>query len=281
MKVLFDGESYRVENTDPTARLRIVCLCCDDPQQNYLIAQLASRFNLVGAIIESNRQQLRRLWATKNYVTWLYRRWHSLRQKITGRRQYREKYFAPLINGVQPPAKYEVEWIGSKKTIEILNRLRPDVTIVSGTMYVPKSIIDCAGLIINVHGGFLPDYRGNHCIFFAYYKKDYEKIGATLHVLTKELDKGDIIEVVRPPIYPHDNDEHLYCRSLHKAMLRLFAIIDSFEKGELRIACESQAGKQAAMFRHRDRKPRYDLAVALRRLVRKQCVPHIPQNGDF
>jgi len=256
-------------------RLRILALCSDDPQHHYLISELALRFDLVGTIIESGKDQHQRLWQKGRNIDWLYRYWHIKRQKITGRSRYRWDYFSPLIRNTSQINSMYVDWIGSQETVEAIKRFRPDLTVVCGTMYIPKQVIDAAGLMINVHGGYLPDYRGNHCIFFAYYNADYAKIAATLHVVSPQLDGGEIIEIVKPPIYPHDNDEHLYCRALHLAMLRLFEIIEGFEAGSRSIQCYPQVG-EGVTYRHRSRKPHYDFLLWLRKSLGLQRLPHIP-----
>ena len=256
-------------------RLRILALCSDDPQHHYLISELAARFDLVGAIIEPGKDQHQRLWQKGKYIDWLYRYWHIQRQKFTGRSRYRWEYFSPLIGNTSQINKIYVDWIGSQETVEAIRRLKPDLTVVCGTMYIPKKVIDAADLTINVHGGYLPDYRGNHCIFFAYYNADYAKIAATLHLVSPQLDGGQIIEIVKPPIYPHDNDEHLYCRALHLAMLRLFEIVKGCEVGSRSIQCHPQVGK-GMMYRHRSRKPHYDFLLWIRKSLGLQQIPHIP-----
>lgn len=268
------SNNYTLVN-DCSKRLRILVLCSDDPQHHYLISELAARFDLVGAIIEPGKDQHKRLWQKAKYIDWLYRYWHIKRQKLTGRSRYRYDYFSPLIRNISHINKIYVDWIGSQETVEAIRDFKPDITVVCGTMYLPKKVIHAADFMINVHGGYLPDYRGNHCIFFAYYKADYAKIAATLHVVSSELDGGEIIEIVKPPIYPHDNDDHLYCRALHLAMLRLFEIIEDFEAGSQSIQCYPQVGN-GMMYWHRSRKPHHDFLLWLKKSLGLQQVPHIP-----
>ncbi len=255
--------------------LRILALCSDDPQHHYLISELAVRFDLVGAIIEPDKDQHKRLLQQGRYTDWLFRYWHIQRQKFTGRSRYRRDYFYPLIKNTSHINSIYVDWIGSQETVEAIKDLKPDLVVVCGTMYIPKQVILAADFMINVHGGYLPDYRGNHCIFFAYYNADYAKIAATLHVVSPQLDGGEIIEIVKPPIYPHDNDEHLYCRALHLAMLRLFEIIEDFKDDRRPIKCYPQIG-EGMMYRHRSRKPHHDFLLWLRKSLRLQQVSHIP-----
>jgi methionyl-tRNA formyltransferase len=61
----------------------------------------------------------------------------------------------------------------------------PDVTVICGTSIIRPEILAHMSLAINVHAGHLPEYRGNQCIFIALYQADYERVGASLHVATR------------------------------------------------------------------------------------------------
>ncbi len=191
------------------------------------------------------------------------------------RTAYRRRYFAPLSR--------EESWGGQRKAVRWINadgaraavaRSVPDVIVICGTTYVHPEVLAMAPLAVNVHGGHLPHYKGNHGIFFAYERSDFEHIGASLHVATAELDGGELIEVVRPEVFPHDHDEHLYCRAVHAAALRLCALLEALESGSpLVFAPQPPIGRT---YRHRDRTPGRELRLWLRRRLGLHPVPHLP-----
>jgi methionyl-tRNA formyltransferase len=277
MKMVEQNGSYRAVREHHDDRLRIVLLSSDDPHHLYLRAALMARFRLVGAVVESSRRQQARLWERRKYIDWLYRYYHLKRQKLTGRSAYRARYFDALLSKQKrlPVACTSVDHINSAQAVEKVRELKPDVTIVCGTMFIARRMIDASGLCINIHGGYLPDYKGNHGVFFAYYHRNYEKIGATLHRVTLQLDGGDILEVVKPDIFPHDNDEHLYCRSVHMAINRLLELLQGFESRGQVLVFRKQDGI-GRTYRHRSRKPHCDLSLWLRRRLGRLRVPHIP-----
>ncbi len=299
MKIIAKDNTYRVFKSQSGERLRVALLCSDDPQHTYLMAELARRFHLVGAIVEPSHLQQTRLLKRRKYIDWLARYYQGKRQKYTGRSTYRTRYFAALgdeapssvaelrgeerAGARQPLATVEtleVATVNGRKALERMEALRPDVTIVCGTMFIGRKMIERSGLIINIHGGYLPDYKGNHCVFFAYARGDFAKIGATLHLVSLELDGGDVIEVVRPPVFPHDNDEHLYCRAVHVAMLRLFDILAEFQDRGHVIAPTRQPD-DGTMYYHRTRTPQRELGLWLRRCLGRHPVPHLPvHDGD-
>jgi len=191
------------------------------------------------------------------------------------RTAYRRRYFAPLSREESWGGQREaVRWINADGARAAVARSVPDVIVICGTTYVHPEVLAMAPLAVNVHGGHLPHYKGNHGIFFAYERSDFEHIGASLHVATAELDGGELIEVVRPEVFPHDHDEHLYCRAVHAAALRLCALLEALESGSpLVFAPQPPIGRT---YRHRDRTPGRELRLWLRRRLGLHPVPHLP-----
>lgn len=93
--------------------------------------------------------------------------------------------------------------------------------------------------MINLHIGHLPEYKGNHCIFFALYDGAVNKVSATLHLLTQRLDGGEVLEQVIPPVLPTDSEEKLYTRCVHMAMDQCVKHVGRFSLGE-RLECVQQ-----------------------------------------
>jgi methionyl-tRNA formyltransferase len=275
--IVREGQNFFFKPQHKDQRLRVLLLCTDDGQQTYLRSLIGKLFDVVGVVIEPAYQQKKRLLSKSQYKRWIYRNWHIKRQKLSGRGRYRQKYFEGLVDGEVEKATIKVDWVGSQATVDMINRLKPDVTIVSGTDFIPSCVIDIAGLIINIHGGFLHQYRGNHGIFFAYYREDYTHIAVTLHLVTKAMDGGEQIDVVQPPIYPHDNDEHLYSRAMHHAMLRLVKHLQNLEQQQpLTVVPPKGEGE---VFYHHSRKPWMDFLCWFRRKIGWQKVPHLPADN--
>lgn len=257
--------------------MRIVVLSTDDPHQRYLLHELERRFGLVGVILERNRAQVRRLWRRRRYRAWIYRKYHAARSRWTGRSRYRRAFFLPLIpEGTGwPETTLEVDWVNGRAAREAVARWQPDVTVVCGTGIIRRSLLAYTGLTINIHGGCLPEYKGNHCIFFAFYQSRFDQIGGTLHEVTRRLDSGPIFDLSRPSIYPHDDDETLYCRSVHLAMQRLFELLEGVRAGRQPSGVPQPPGGR--VFRHRDRTPWLDLVLWIRRRLGLHRVPCIPE----
>lgn len=73
--------------------------------------------------------------------------------------------------------------------------LKSDVYVVFGSSYIKGWLIDelVANRAINIHMGVSPYYRGSSCNFWASHEGNFHMIGATIHLLSKGLDSGDIL----------------------------------------------------------------------------------------
>ncbi|OWU72647.1 phosphoribosylglycinamide formyltransferase [Marinibacterium profundimaris] len=111
-----------------------------------------------------------------------------------------------------------------------LEKAEADVVCLAGFMRVlTQSFVSrWEGRILNVHPSLLPKHRGLNTYARALAAGDTE-YGATVHVVTAELDDGPILGQVRLPIEPGDTAEEMKARlgpwehRLYVAVLRRFA----------------------------------------------------------
>lgn len=84
----------------------------------------------------------------------------------------------------------------NKVKLEILkDALQSDIYVVFGSSFIKSPLIDflIEKKSINIHMGVSPYYRGSSCNFWAPYDGYPELVGATIHMLSKGLDSGDIL----------------------------------------------------------------------------------------
>jgi methionyl-tRNA formyltransferase len=100
-----------------------------------------------------------------------------------------------LINTSIPEDKViNVGNVNSKKTIETINKLNPNVIIVNGTTIISSKILNSSNAVfINIHAGITPQYRGVHGGYWALRNNDKENFGVTVHIVDKGIDTGSII----------------------------------------------------------------------------------------
>ena len=92
---------------------------------------------------------------------------------------------------------------------------RPDIVILAGFMRIltPGFVTRYAGRLLNIHPSLLPKYPGLHTHQRAIDAGDTEA-GATVHLVTEELDGGPVILQARVPVLPGDTAETLAARVL-------------------------------------------------------------------
>ena len=84
----------------------------------------------------------------------------------------------------------------SRLSLEILNpALQSDIYVVFGASYIKGDLVDflIERRSINIHMGISPYYRGSSCNFWAAYDGHPELVGATIHMLGRGLDSGDML----------------------------------------------------------------------------------------
>lgn len=255
-------------------RKRVAVLTSSGPHHRYLVATLrAAGFDIGAVVVEPWSAQRARKWKKGRRSNWAWAVYHDVRRQVLGLDAYRRGAFADLPTPLGPePRTVTVDWINDQAVVDVLRQARPDVTVVMGTSIIKDKVLAEAGdVVLNLHGGYLPDYRGNHCFFFALSNGDFDKVGTTIHFVDRGIDTGDLLEVVVPALRSTDNAEAMYCRAEKAAVHRLVAWLDHYERGgELPRTPQGRKGK---LHNIRDRKPQHDLSVWWRRRTGRLVVP--------
>lgn len=110
--------------------------------------------------------------------------------------------------------------------------LSSDIYVVFGSSYIKGWLIDflIEKRAVNIHMGLSPYYRGSSCNFWALYDKNYNHVGATIHLLSRGLDSGDILFHCVPRIKTHDN---LFDYTMRSSLVAQKALRNKVEKKSL------------------------------------------------
>ena len=109
--------------------------------------------------------------------------------------------------------------------------LSSDLYVVFGASYIKGWLIDFLvdKKAINIHMGLSPFYRGSSCNFWALYDDDPSYVGATIHMLNKGLDSGDILFHCVPKLSASDTSFDFTMRSVLVAQKGLVETVNSGE----------------------------------------------------
>jgi methionyl-tRNA formyltransferase len=112
---------------------------------------------------------------------------------------------------------------------QLSDALQSDVYVVFGASYIKGWLIDflVEHRAINIHMGLSPYYRGCSCNFWALYDNNPSYVGATIHLLSKGLDSGDMIFHCVPKLHSEDTPFDFTMRSVLVAQQGLVSAVDS------------------------------------------------------
>lgn len=97
----------------------------------------------------------------------------------------------------------------------VIDRYQPTLVVLAGFMRIlsPGFVAHYAGRLTNIHPSLLPAFTGLHTHQRAL-DAGCKFAGATVHLVTAELDVGPILEQAVVPVLPEDNADTLAARVL-------------------------------------------------------------------
>ena len=118
--------------------------------------------------------------------------------------------------------------------LEPLLAANPDILCLAGFMRIltPDFVQGFQGRMLTIHPSLLPKYPGLHTHQRAIDAGDAEA-GASVHLVTPELDAGPILGQARVPVLPGDTAETLAARVLVQEHLLYPQVLRRFAQGDL------------------------------------------------
>jgi folate-dependent phosphoribosylglycinamide formyltransferase PurN len=112
---------------------------------------------------------------------------------------------------------------------QLTDALQSDVYIVFGASYIQGWLADflVEHRAINIHIGLSPYYRGSSCNFWALYDNNPSYVGATIHLLSKGLDSGDMLFHCVPRLHSTDSPFDFTMRSVLVAQKGLVSAVEA------------------------------------------------------
>lgn len=205
--------------------MKIVLLCGDKSNQHALAAKVAKEFDLIG-IVKEERPGNSKLSAS------------SVLSKISDRILFSKiasswrgllSYYKKNYKEPDHPYKLITTYINSPEVIQFIERLKPDLIMVSGTSLIKKEILELkpAKGIVNLHTGLSPYVKGGpNCTNWCIANDTLHLIGNTIMWIDKGIDSGNIITSETVPftenesldtlhLHVMEHAHQLYIRALH------------------------------------------------------------------
>ena len=117
-----------------------------------------------------------------------------------------------------------------------IDRHAPDVLVLAGFMRIlgPAFVSRYAGRMLNVHPSLLPAFTGLHTHRRAL-DAGCKLVGATVHVVTADLDHGPIVAQAAVPVLPDDTETSLSQRVLAAEHVIYPRAVRWFLQGQLQV----------------------------------------------
>lgn len=112
--------------------------------------------------------------------------------------------------------------------------VQPDLIVCAGYMRIidGAALAPWIGRMINIHPSLLPKYRGLHTHRRALEAGEHEH-GASVHLVTAELDGGPVIAQAIVPVLKGDDEAALQARVLRREHPLLLACVDAWARGHI------------------------------------------------
>lgn len=100
--------------------------------------------------------------------------------------------------------------VNSNDTAKMIADYQPDVMVVCGAPILRENIFSIPNIgTINIHFGISSAYRGQHTLFWPMLENRFDQIGATIHMIDKGVDTGNLLFEVYPDVAPEDDEVSL------------------------------------------------------------------------
>jgi len=153
----------------------------------------------------------------------------------TRRRHALEAVFRGDPGLARPELVRKVDGINGEATKRLLDDIAPDAILVYGTGIVRDHILTRAtGIALNMHTGISPYYRGTNCAQWPIINGEPEKLGATVHECTSDLDGGRIFATGHAAIEPDDGLHHAFARAVVLGAGLYWSVVRDYLDGTLR-----------------------------------------------
>ena len=140
-----------------------------------------------------------------------------------------------------------------------LKKLNPNILLVFGTGLIKKEIINIVPIILNLHLGLSPFYRGTATTIWPFINKQPEYNGATIMKLDEGIDSGPIIKLVLAEYekYKGSQNIHIINNMLNKKAIEvMIQEAESIAKGK-KLSTVKQNLSLGKLYKNNDFKPNH------------------------
>ncbi len=244
--------------------IKIVILTHSEDRHYYYCNQIIEKTgNVIGVVTggkvvhRSRKEKLQRLIKRKEIGYYVRNRCLDLMFRSAGNMFWREKqatekrFFGGSAAHFQTHHRHLTlahvddahRSINTRHYVETIKAAQPDVIVVMGTCMLGKRIIKSAPVVLNMHTGLSPYYRGGHTNMWPILEGDFGYFGVTIHKMSLGIDSGDIVFTQRPDIAEEDTCSDINAKCIVLGTDLMIKALKRLESGALETVEQWTEGK--------------------------------------
>ena len=208
--------------------MKIVLLCGNQPNHLALAHKVAAKYELIGIILEEKKSTgitvfnfIPRV-IDKLFFGPINEAWIKLMA-----------YNQTNYSGFPKTEIFKTSTINSQRVIEIIEQLKPDLILVSGTSLIRKPLIDMKFPkgIVNLHTGISPYVKGGpNCTNWCLANNEFHLIGNTIMWLGAGIDSGNLIATDTIDFTGNETLYEIHLKVMEHAHQLYLKVIDHLKK---------------------------------------------------
>lgn len=212
-------------------QLKIVALIGTPVHLNYFVNRIAQDHDLALVIRENSRSNLLQKIIKKGILKSISIIIRHFRQRNKIRAEY-DRVMGDQWQEMKGGVPLEtVTDINSPEVVALLDRIQPDLVIVQGTTLIRNKTLEGIPLVLNLHWGLSPYYKGSYCTEWAMLQHDLCNIGFTIHKISSKIDGGDILTQGRPEIEETDTANSINMKLTRAGATAMSSVISLLKTG--------------------------------------------------
>ena len=204
--------------------MRALVLTSNSLRHQYFANVISEKFNLKGVISEKKSKY----YSKPKSESALVRR-HFEMLSISERSFFSHYEDFPDV----PTLHRDKNEINDQKNIVWAKGCEPDVVFLFGSGILNDGWLDQFPIIINIHLGLSPFYRGSATLFWPFVNDEISCVGATIHLAIKNVDAGPILKRVKPDLDEGDDYYTINYKTVKKAIDALPQITVDYMNGRI------------------------------------------------
>lgn len=224
--------------------MRVLLLTGDTPRQLYFNLPLLAAFQVVGVVMMGRESTLPAVPpGTDPHDAMNFRR-HFAERHVAELGTFGDLKGREVFAGL-PVIACEREDLNGPQVCAFIRAQAPDLVVITGTGMVREPLFAVLpDMVINVHIGLSPWYRGAAGLFWPFYNLEPAWTGVTLHRIDRNADSGPILHQCSPGLRRGDGIHDVAVRAVTVAREDLVRLVTRYrDRGRLDERPQKVAGR--------------------------------------